>query len=159
MKIGVMYGNPETTTGGNALKFYASIRLEVRKVTSIKQGEDVMGNTVRVKVVKNKVAAPFKEVELDIMFGEGISREGSLLDVGVNLEIVEKAGSWFAYNGERIGQGKENVKAFLKANHPIAAKLEKEIRAKVKATADALIKPEHVLHIKEKEEFKSGKEK
>lgn len=127
MKIGVVYGNPETTTGGTALKFYSSMRLEVRRVTSIKQGEDVTGNKIRVKVVKNKMAPPFKTVEMDIIFGEGISRESSLIDMGVDLKLAEKAGSWFSYKNQRIGQGKENARLFLKENPRLANELENEI--------------------------------
>jgi len=129
MKIGVMFGNPETTTGGNALKFYASVRLDIRRTGQIKNGEDVVGNQTRVKVVKNKVAPPFKVVEFDIMYGEGVSKTGELLDLGVKANIVEKSGSWFSYDGERIGQGRENAKTFLRANPDTAAKIESEIRA------------------------------
>jgi recombination protein RecA len=129
MKIGVMFGNPETTTGGNALKFYASVRLDIRRIGQIKNGEDVVGNQTRVKVVKNKVAPPFKVVEFDIMYGEGVSKTGELLDLGVKANVVDKSGSWFSYDGERIGQGRENAKTFLKANPEIAAKIENELRA------------------------------
>ncbi len=129
MKIGVMFGNPETTTGGNALKFYASVRLDIRRIGQIKAQEDVVGNQTRVKVVKNKVAPPFKQVEFDIMYGEGISKTGELVDLGVKAGIVEKSGSWISYNGERIGQGRENAKTFLKENPKIAAELERAIRA------------------------------
>jgi recombination protein RecA len=128
MKIGVMFGNPETTTGGNALKFYASVRLDIRRVGSIKNGQDVIGNRTRVKVVKNKMAPPFKEAEFDIMYGEGISYIGDLLDVGVEAGIVEKSGAWYSYNGERIGQGRENVKIFLKDNPDINANLNERVR-------------------------------
>ncbi len=121
MKIGVMFGNPETTTGGNALKFYSSVRMDIRRIASLKQGQDVVGNRTRVKVVKNKVAPPFKEAEFDIMYGTGISREGDLVDLGVACEIVEKSGSWFSYGDERIGQGRENAKQFL-TDHPEMAK-------------------------------------
>lgn len=127
MKIGVVYGNPETTTGGNALKFYSSMRLEVRKVTSIKKGDDLIGNKVRVKVVKNKMAPPFKMVEMDIIFGEGISRESALIDMGVQHKLLEKSGSWFSYKDQRVGQGKENVRLFFKENADLANQLEKEI--------------------------------
>lgn len=130
MKIGVMYGNPETTTGGMALKFYASVRLDIRRVESIKQGDKVVGNRVRVKVVKNKVAAPFQQAEFDMLFGEGISRENSLIDMGVNAGIVEKAGTWILYKDERLGQGRENAREFLKANKNIADEIDKAIRAK-----------------------------
>jgi recombination protein RecA len=130
MKIGVMFGNPETTTGGNALKFYASIRLDIRRVGSIKgkEGEDVVGNQTRIKVVKNKVAPPFRIADVEIMYGEGISKMGELVDLGVKAEIIEKSGSWFSYNGERIGQGRENVKQFLKDNPTIAQDIESKIR-------------------------------
>jgi len=131
MKIGMFMGNPETTTGGNALKFYASMRLDIRKITALKQGENVVGNRVRVKVVKNKVAPPFRETEFDIIFGEGISREGDLVDVGFDTGLLEKTGTWYSYKGERLGQGRENVKKLLKENTKLAAELEAEIRAKV----------------------------
>lgn len=127
-KIGIMFGNPETTPGGRALKFYASVRLDVRKIETIKVGTEMMGNRTRVKVVKNKVAPPFKEAEFDIIYGEGISKEGSILDVAVNLDIVNKSGSWFSYNGQRIGQGRENVKLFLKGNKEMTAEIEAKIR-------------------------------
>jgi recombination protein RecA len=128
-KIGVMFGSPETTTGGNALKFYASVRLDVRRIGSIKKGDDVLGNETRVKVVKNKIAPPFKEVVFEILYGEGISREGELIDLGSELKIIEKSGSWYSYNGEKIGQGKDNVRQHLKANPEIAADIEAKIRA------------------------------
>ena len=128
MKIGVMFGNPETTTGGNALKFYASVRLDIRRIGQIKDREEVVGNQTRVKVVKNKVAPPFKQVEFDIMYGEGISKVGELVDLGVKAGLVEKSGSWLSYNGERIGQGRENAKTFLKENPKIAAEIERAIR-------------------------------
>ncbi len=128
MKIGVMFGNPETTTGGNALKFYASVRLDIRKQEAIKDGQDITGNRVRVKVVKNKVAPPFKQAEFDIMFNEGISKVGEIVDTGVNLGVIEKAGAWYSYSGDRIGQGRENVKNYLR-DHPDTAE---EIEAKVK---------------------------
>jgi recombination protein RecA len=131
MKIGVMFGNPETTTGGNALKFYASVRLDIRRIGAIKDGQDVVGNRTRVKVVKNKMAPPFKEAEFDIMYGEGISRAGDLLDVGVNAGIIEKSGSWYAYNGERIGQGRENVKKFFQENPDLFATVEMKVREAV----------------------------
>src|SRR5476649_1954772 len=123
-KIGVMFGSPETTTGGNALKFYASVRLDIRRIGAIKDREEVVGNQTRVKVVKNKVAPPFKMVEFDIMYGEGISKVGELVDLGVTAGIVEKSGSWYSYDGERIGQGRNNAKAFLKANPDMANKIE-----------------------------------
>ncbi len=128
MKIGVMFGNPETTTGGNALKFYSSIRLDIRRIGAIKDKDDVTGSHTRVKVVKNKVAPPFREVEFDIMYGEGISKMGEIIDIGVKAEIIEKSGSWFSYNGQRIGQGKENAKKFLKENIDMANEIEQKIR-------------------------------
>ncbi|RUS48237.1 recombinase RecA [Cohnella sp. AR92] len=127
-KVGVMFGNPETTPGGRALKFYASVRLDVRRIESIKQGNDVVGNRTRIKVVKNKVAPPFKQAELDIMYGEGISREGSIIDIGTELDIVQKSGAWFSYGGERLGQGRENSKQFLKDNPALAEQIEQQIR-------------------------------
>jgi hypothetical protein len=129
MKIGVMYGSPETTTGGNALKFYASVRLDIRRIGSIKDKEEVIGNTTRVKVVKNKVAPPFRQVEFDIMYGSGISKVGELVDLGSKAGIIEKSGSWFSYENQRIGQGRENAKAFLTENPDIAAKIEAAVRA------------------------------
>ena len=128
MKIGVMYGSPETTTGGNALKFYASVRLDIRRIGSIKDREEVVGNQTRVKVVKNKVAPPFKQVEFDIMYGEGVSKMGELVDLGVKAGVVEKSGAWFSYDSQRLGQGRENAKAFLKANPAAADKIERSIR-------------------------------
>ena len=127
-KIGVMFGNPETTTGGRALKFYASVRMDIRKIENIKQDGEIKGNRVRVKVVKNKVAPPFREAEFDVVYGQGISKEGNILDMAVNLDIVEKAGSWFSYNGERIGQGRENVKKYLKENPEILDEIETKVR-------------------------------
>ena len=127
-KIGVMFGNPETTTGGRALKFYASVRIDIRRIAAIKDGEAVIGNRTKVKVVKNKLAAPFREAEFDIIYGEGISREGDLMDLGVAQNMVEKSGSWFSYKGERIGQGRENAKQFLKDNTDIRQQLETDIR-------------------------------
>ncbi len=127
-KIGVMFGNPETTTGGRALKFYSSVRIDIRRIAAIKEGDNVVGSRTKVKVVKNKVAAPFREAEFDIMYGEGISREGDLLDLSVNHNIVEKSGAWFSYKSERIGQGRENVKAFLKENKDIMAKIEADLK-------------------------------
>ncbi|MFV0361246.1 recombinase RecA [Tropicimonas sp.] len=129
MKIGVMFGSPETTTGGNALKFYSSVRLDIRRIGAIKDRDEVVGNATRVKVVKNKVAPPFKQVEFDIMYGEGISKTGELLDLGVKAGVVDKSGSWFSYGDERIGQGRENAKAFLKENQTIALEIEDKIRA------------------------------
>ncbi len=128
MKIGVVYGNPETTTGGNALKFYASMRLEIRRAAPIKEGQEIIGNRTKVKVVKNKLAPPFKDIEFDLMYGEGISRTGDLLDMGVDLEIVDKSGSWYSFEGERIGQGRENVKIFLTDNPDIFEKIEIKVR-------------------------------
>ena len=132
MKIGGMgYGTPETTTGGNALKFYSSVRIDVRRIATLKQGEDPVGNRVRVKVVKNKVAPPFKQAEFDIMFGEGISREGELMDYGVKLDIIDKSGAWFSYASTKLGQGRENAKAFLKENEAVAAEIENKIRENI----------------------------
>jgi recombination protein RecA len=128
MKIGVMYGSPETTTGGNALKFYASVRLDIRRIGAIKERDEVVGNTTRVKVVKNKLAPPFKQVEFDIMYGEGVSKMGEILDLGVKAGLVEKSGAWFSYDSQRLGQGRENSKAFLKANPDITTKIETAIR-------------------------------
>ncbi len=128
MKIGVMYGSPETTTGGNALKFYASVRLDIRRIGAIKDRDEVVGNQTRVKVVKNKVAPPFKQVEFDIMYGEGISKTGELIDLGVKAGVVEKSGAWFSYDSQRLGQGRENAKAFLKQNADVASRIEQAIR-------------------------------
>jgi recombination protein RecA len=139
MKIGVMFGNPETTTGGNALKFYASVRLDIRRIGQIKNGEDVVGSQTRVKVVKNKVAPPFKQVEFDIMYGEGISKVGELIDLGVKAGIVDKSGAWFAYKGDRIGQGRENTKSFLKANPTVADDIERAIRANAGIVTEKLL--------------------
>jgi len=139
MKIGVMYGNPETTTGGNALKFYASVRLDIRRTGQIKDRDDIVGNTTRVKVVKNKVAPPFKQVEFDIMYGEGISKVGEILDLGVKAGLVEKSGAWFSYDSIRIGQGRENSKTYLKENPEVAARLERAIRGKTDEVAEALM--------------------
>ena len=129
MKIGVMFGNPETTTGGNALKFYASVRIDIRRTGSIKDKDDVIGSQTRVKIVKNKVAPPFKVVDFDIMYGEGISKTGELIDLGVKAGIVEKAGAWFSYKGDKIGQGRENAKIFLREHPEIADEIESKIRA------------------------------
>jgi recombination protein RecA len=139
MKIGVMYGNPETTTGGNALKFYASVRLDIRRTGQIKDGDDIVGNTTRVKVVKNKVAPPFKQVEFDIMYGEGVSKMGEVLDLGVKAGLVEKSGSWFSYDSIRIGQGRENAKTYLRENRDMADKIEKAIRGNKEQVAEALM--------------------
>jgi len=139
MKIGVMYGSPETTTGGNALKFYASVRLDIRRIGSIKDHDEVTGNQTRVKVVKNKLAPPFKQVEFDIMYGEGISKTGELIDLGVKAGVVEKSGAWFSYDSQRLGQGRENAKNFLKANPQIAARIEQDIRENSGLIADRLL--------------------
>ncbi len=139
MKIGVMFGNPETTTGGNALKFYASVRLDIRRIGQIKERDEVVGNQTRVKVVKNKVAPPFKQIEFDIMYGEGVSKEGEIIDLGVKAGVVDKAGSWFSYEGQRIGQGRENAKQFLKQNRPVAAAIEKAIRQNAGLVADRIM--------------------
>ena len=130
MKIGVMFGNPETTTGGNALKFYASVRMDIRRIGSIKKGDEVIGSETRVKVVKNKVAPPFRQAEFDILYGEGISREGEVLEIGVNLGVLEKSGAWYIYNGDRLGQGKDNSRDFLKENPALAREIEDRIREK-----------------------------
>lgn len=131
MKIGVMFGNPETTTGGNALKFYSSVRLDIRRIGAIKRGDEIVGNETRVKVVKNKVAPPFKQAEFEIMYGHGISRQGEIIDLGVKLGLVDKAGAWYSYNGDRIGQGKDNVRKFLKEKPEVAATIEAAIRAEL----------------------------
>ena len=127
-KVGVMFGNPETTAGGRALKYYASVRLDIRKIENIKQDGEVIGNRAKVKVVKNKVAPPFREAEFDIIYGKGISKEGNILDIAVNLDIIEKSGSWFSYKGERVGQGRENVKKYLIDNPEVCEEIEKKIR-------------------------------
>ena len=151
-KIGVMFGNPETTTGGRALKFYASVRLDIRKIENIKQDGEVKGNRVRVKVIKNKVAPPFREAEFDIVYGEGISKAGNILDMAVNMDIIEKSGSWFSYDGNRIGQGRENVKKYLKENPEILADVEQKVRANfAKAFQDSL--GEELPEVDEDEEF------
>jgi recombination protein RecA len=139
MKIGVMYGNPETTTGGNALKFYASVRLDIRRTGQIKDRDDIVGNTTRVKVVKNKVAPPFKQVEFDIMYGEGVSKVGEILDLGVKAGLVEKSGAWFSYDSVRIGQGRENAKQYLKENPAVAQRIENAIRGKTEEVGEALM--------------------
>ncbi len=139
MKIGVMYGNPETTTGGNALKFYASVRLDIRRTGQIKDRDDIIGNTTRVKVVKNKLAPPFKQVEFDIMYGEGVSKLGEILDLGVKAGLIEKSGSWFSYDSIRIGQGRENAKQYLRDNPETADRLERAIRGKTDEVAEALM--------------------
>ena len=139
MKIGVMYGSPETTTGGHALKFYASVRLDIRRIGAIKERDEVVGNQTRVKVVKNKLAPPFKQVEFDIMYGEGVSKTGELIDLGVKAGVVEKSGAWFSYDSQRIGQGRENAKAFLKANSDIAARIEAAIRQNAGLIAERIL--------------------
>jgi recombination protein RecA len=139
MKIGVMYGSPETTTGGNALKFYASVRLDIRRIGSVKQRDEIIGNNVRVKVVKNKVAPPFREVEFDIMYGQGISKLGEIIDLGVKAGVVEKSGSWFSYNSTRIGQGRDNARDFLKANPDMADEIERAVRGKAEIIEEELL--------------------
>src|ERR671937_1213659 len=139
MKIGVMYGSPETTTGGNALKFYASVRLDIRRIGAIKDREEVTGNQTRVKIVKNKVAPPFKQVEFDIMYGEGVSKTGELIDLGVKAGVVEKSGAWFSYDSQRIGQGRENAKLFLKGNPDVAAKIEAAVRQNAGLIAEKIL--------------------
>ena len=141
MKIGVMFGNPETTTGGNALKFYASVRLDIRRIGAIKKGEEIVGSETRVKVVKNKVAPPFKQAEFDILYNEGISREGELIELGVALGMVEKAGTWYSYSGTRIGQGKDNTRTYLREHPEMAADLEAKVRAKALAHPDQVSPP------------------
>nr|HMN57053.1 recombinase RecA [Ottowia sp.] len=128
MKIGVMFGSPETTTGGNALKFYASVRLDIRRIGTIKKGDVAIGNETKVKVVKNKVSPPFKTAEFDILFGEGISREGEIIDMGVNAKVLDKSGAWYAYNGEKIGQGRDNAREFLRENADLAREIENKVR-------------------------------
>jgi len=150
MKIGVMFGNPETTTGGNALKFYSSVRLDIRRIGPIKQGDQVIGNRARVKVVKNKVAPPFREAEFDIIYGEGISREGELLDLAELHQVLEKSGTWYSFKGERIGQGRDNARIFLRENKDIAQKLEKELLEKVHAPAKETIKEAKVEKLETK---------
>jgi recombination protein RecA len=144
MKIGVMFGNPETTTGGNALKFYASVRMDIRRIGSIKKGDEVVGSETRVKVVKNKVAPPFRNAEFDILYGEGISREGEVLEIGVLQGVLEKSGAWYIYNGDRLGQGKDNARDFLKENAALAKEIETKIREKAgvkKAAQNAVEEP------------------
>lgn len=138
MKIGVMFGSPETTTGGNALKFYASVRLDIRRTGAIKKGDEVIGSETRVKVIKNKVAPPFRQAEFDILYGEGISREGEIIELGVNAKFVEKAGAWYSFNGEKIGQGKDNSRDFLKSNPKIADEIDGKIRANIKALSEVM---------------------
>jgi recombination protein RecA len=141
MKIGVMFGSPETTTGGNALKFYASVRLDIRRIGSIKKGDEVIGSETKVKIVKNKVAPPFKTAEFDILYGEGISREGEIIDMGVEARILDKAGSWYAYNGEKIGQGKDNAREFLRENRDMAIEIENKVREAMGVPLVAVGKP------------------
>ncbi len=145
MKIGVMFGNPETTTGGNALKFYSSVRLDIRRTGAIKKGEEVLGNQTRVKVVKNKVAPPFRQVNFDILYGEGISREGELIDMGVEAGLVQKAGAWYSYNGERIGQGKDNVRAYLKEHPEMADEIDRLLRQQLLASPVAAVVEEEPI--------------
>jgi len=154
MKIGVMFGSPETTTGGNALKFYASVRLDIRRIGSIKKGEEVIGNETKVKVVKNKVSPPFKTAEFDILYGQGISREGEVIDMGVEQKVLEKSGSWYAYNGEKIGQGKDNAREFLKENPDLAFEIENKVREAagirlLPSTGEAGAKPAKLKVVKE----------
>jgi recombination protein RecA len=139
MKIGVMFGSPETTTGGNALKFYATIRLDIRRIGAVKRGDEIIGNETRVKVLKNKVAPPFKEVIFDILYGEGISHEGELIELGAKHDIIDKAGAWYSYQGNKIGQGKDNVRKFLKENKEIALSIEQQIRDKLLPKKDAVV--------------------
>jgi recombination protein RecA len=145
MKIGVMFGNPETTTGGNALKFYSSVRMDIRRIGAIKKGDEIVGNETRVKVVKNKLAPPFKQAEFQILYGEGISREGELIDLGVKHGIVEKSGAWYSYGEDRIGQGKENVREFLKQNPDIAADIDSRLRALLLPAKNASVKEDEEL--------------
>ncbi len=147
MKIGVMFGNPETTTGGNALKFYASVRLDIRRIGSIKRGDEVVGNETRVKVVKNKIAPPFKQTEFDILYGSGISREGEIIDLGVQADIVDKAGAWFSYDGTRIGQGKDNVREYLREHPDMAVEIENKVRAHFNVVARATTEPASPLAV------------
>jgi len=149
MKIGVMYGNPETTTGGNALKFYASVRLDIRRTGQIKERDEVVGSETRVKVVKNKVAPPFKQVQFDIIYGEGISKTGELIELGVKAGVVEKSGSWYAYGSQKIGQGKEAARRFLKENKAVALEIEDKIRGKSAVVADAMYSPPNDDEIKD----------
>ena len=149
-KIGIMFGNPETTSGGNALKFYASVRLDIRRIGAIKDKDDIIGNQTRVKVVKNKVAPPFRTVEFDIMYGEGISKNGEIVDLGVSADIIEKSGSWFSYNDQRIGQGRENVKNFLNENFEIATEIEDKIKGNTVLVEEILINPDQQISEEEK---------
>ena len=149
-KIGIMFGNPETTSGGNALKFYASVRLDIRRIGAIKDKDDIIGNQTRVKVVKNKVALPFRTVEFDIMYGEGISKNGEIVDLGVSADIIEKSGSWFSYNDQRIGQGRENVKNFLSENSEIASEIEDKIKGNTVLVEEILMNPDQQIPEEEK---------
>ncbi len=149
-KIGIMFGNPETTSGGNALKFYASVRLDIRRIGAIKDKDDIIGNQTRVKVVKNKVAPPFRTVEFDIMYGEGISKNGEIVDLGVSADIIEKSGSWFSYNDQRIGQGRENVKNFLNENFEIASEIEDKIKGNTVLVEEILMNPDQQIPDEEK---------
>ena len=142
MKIGVMFGSPETTTGGNALKFYASVRLDIRRIGALKNRDEIVGNQTRVKVVKNKLAPPFREVEFDILYGEGVSKVGELIDLGVKAGIVEKSGAWFSYNSQRLGQGRENSKQFLRENEALSNEIEAAIRQNAGVIADSILKGE-----------------
>jgi recombination protein RecA len=148
MKIGVMFGSPETTTGGNALKFYASVRLDIRRIGAIKKGDEILGNETRVKVVKNKVAPPFKQTEFEILYGQGISREGEIIDLGVKEKLIEKSGSWYAYQGQKIGQGKDNVRNFLKENPDIKETIEQQLREKLLPMASQKAQDEAVEEAK-----------
>lgn len=150
-KIGVMFGNPETTPGGRALKFYSSVRLEVRRAEAIKQGNDIVGNRTKIKIVKNKVAPPFRTAEVDIMYGEGISKEGEIIDIGSELDIVQKSGSWYSYNDERLGQGRENAKQFIKENKEIAFEIQRKIREHYGLDSDAVVPP--LAEVPEQDEF------
>jgi recombination protein RecA len=141
MKIGVMFGNPETTTGGNALKFYSSVRLDIRRIGNIKEGESVVGSRTKVRVVKNKVAPPFKEAEFDIIYGQGISRDGEIVDLGAECGVIEKSGAWYSFDGERIGQGRENTKEYLRDHAEVARSIEAKVREKHGLTAPELAKP------------------
>ena len=152
MKIGIMFGNPETTTGGNALKFYASVRLDIRRIGAIKDRDEVVGNQTRVKVVKNKVAPPFKQVEFDIMYGQGVSKTGELIDLGVKAGVVEKSGAWFSYDGQRIGQGRENAKAFLAQNPDMANKIEAQVRQNAGLIGQALVHGDDAAKAEDEEE-------
>jgi recombination protein RecA len=155
MKIGVMFGNPETTTGGNALKFYSSVRLDIRRIGAIKRGEEIIGNETKVKVVKNKVAPPFKTINFEILYGEGISHEGEIIDMGVNCNIIDKAGAWYSYNGDRIGQGKDKVRKFMKENPAVADEIEAKIRAELMPSKEEIAKAaekEKVVEVEAPEE-------